>query len=86
MRQTEQTGYEVAMMPIPAKDDRLPPYYGLLFRVAYARPRPYCFGCIFLTPDERAYQRRVFKLARAWRKQLRHHSAPPTQEVGAARV
>src|SRR6185312_15211697 len=36
----------------------------LLFRVAFARARPcYCYGCICLTPEERAYERRVFKLA-----------------------
>lgn len=39
----------------------------LLLRIALARARPcYCYGCICLTPDERAYQRRVFRLARAW--------------------
>ena len=44
-----------------------------MFRVAFARARPcYCYGCICLTPDERAYQRRVFKIAHAWGKQLRH--------------
>ena len=38
-----------------------------LFRVAFARARPcYCYGCICLTKDERAYERRVFRLARAW--------------------
>lgn len=43
----------------------------LLFRVAFARARPcYCYGCICLTPDERAYQRRVFRLARAWRHEV----------------
>ncbi len=46
--------------------DRVHP---LLFRVAFARARPcYCYGCICLTPDERAYQRRVFRLAHAWGK------------------
>ncbi len=44
----------------------------LLFRVAFARSRPgYCYGCICLTPDERITQRRVFRLARAWTRQLR---------------
>lgn len=39
----------------------------ILFRVAYARSRPfYCRGCICLTLDERNYQRRVFRMARAW--------------------
>ncbi|CEJ83384.1 hypothetical protein HYPGJ_10182 [Hyphomicrobium sp. GJ21] len=39
----------------------------LLFRIAFARARPcYCYGCICLTPEERAYERRVFRLARAW--------------------
>ena len=46
---------------------------GLLFRVAFARERPcYCYGCICLTPEERAYERRVFKLARAWEKEVKH--------------
>lgn len=53
-------------------------YNSLLFRVAFARARPcYCYGCICLAPDERAYQRRVFRLARAWGKALkraRHHA------------
>jgi hypothetical protein len=45
----------------------------LLFRIAFARARPcYCYGCIVLTKDERAYERRVFRLARAWGKQLKH--------------
>jgi len=45
----------------------------LLFRVAFARARPcYCYGCICLTPDERAYERRVFRVARAWAKATRH--------------
>ena len=44
----------------------------LLFRIADGRPRPcYCYGCICLTPEERAYERRVFKIAHAWGKQLR---------------
>ena len=44
----------------------------LLFRIAFARSRPaYCYGCICLTPDERIYQRRVFRLARALRKKLK---------------
>ncbi len=44
----------------------------LLFRVAFARARPcYCYGCIVLTADEKAYERRVFRLARAWAKMLR---------------
>jgi hypothetical protein len=44
----------------------------LLFRIAFARARPcYCYGCICLTPDERAYQRRVFNLARAWGQRTR---------------
>ena len=49
-----------------------------LFRLAFARVRPcYCYGCIVLTPDERAYERRVFQLARAWAKMLK-------AEAGAA--
>jgi hypothetical protein len=44
----------------------------LLFRVAFARARPcYCYGCICLTKEERAYERRVFQLAHAWGKQLK---------------
>ncbi len=47
----------------------------LLFRVAFTRGRAfYCYGCICLTPDERAYQRRVFKLAHAWGKRLRREA------------
>ena len=43
-----------------------------LFRVAFARTRPcYCYGCIVLTAEEKAYERRVFRLARAWAKMLR---------------
>ena len=50
-----------------------------LFRVAFARVRPcYFYGCIVLTPEERAYERRVFKLASAWAKMLRRERpAPP---------
>lgn len=44
----------------------------LLFRVAFARARPcYCYGCICLTLDERNYQRRVFRLTRAWSRVLK---------------
>lgn len=44
----------------------------LLFRVAFARARPcYCYGCICLTRDEREYERRVFRIARAWGKYLK---------------
>jgi len=44
----------------------------LLFRIAFARARPcYCYGCICLRPEERAYERRVFALARAWARVLR---------------
>jgi hypothetical protein len=43
-----------------------------LFRIAFARARPcYCYGCICLTKEERAYERRVFRLAHAWGKQLK---------------
>jgi hypothetical protein len=58
-------------------------YNSLLFRVAFARERPcYCYGCICLTLEERAYQRRVFRLAREWHKKLSHareaeHKATP---------
>ncbi len=53
-------------------------YSSLLFRVAFARARPcYCYGCICLAPDERAYQRRVFRLARNWTKVLKRSSRPP---------
>lgn len=48
-------------------------YNSLLFRVAFARERPcFCYGCICLTLEERTYQRRVFRLARAWGKALKH--------------
>lgn len=44
----------------------------LLFRIAFARARPcYFYGCICLTKDERAYERRVFRLAHAWGKELK---------------
>jgi hypothetical protein len=50
-------------------------YDSLLFRVAFARARPcYCYGCICLTPEERDYQRRVFRLARAWGRQLKREA------------
>ncbi len=45
----------------------------VLFRIAFARVRPcYCYGCIVLTPEERAYERRVFRLAHAWAHMLKH--------------
>jgi hypothetical protein len=57
-----------------------PVYNTLLFRVAFARERPfYCYGCICLTPDERNYQRRVFGLARAWGKKLKNERAAESQ-------
>ena len=40
-------------------------YDSLLFRVAFPRAR-YGYGCIGLTTEERAYERPVFGLARAW--------------------
>lgn len=44
----------------------------LLFRVALARARPcYCYGCICLTAAERATERRVFRIARAWGRALK---------------
>ncbi|WP_210269815.1 hypothetical protein [Hyphomicrobium methylovorum] len=47
----------------------------LLFRVAYARARPcYCYGCICLTREERRYERRVFRLARAWSRALKYEA------------
>jgi hypothetical protein len=47
----------------------------LLFRIAFARTRPaYCYGCICLTPDERRYQRRVFRLTRRWHRMLKGQS------------
>ena len=50
----------------------------LLFRLAFARARPcYCYGCIVLTPVERAYERRVFQLASAWAKMLRRGRTAP---------
>ncbi len=49
----------------------------LLFKIALARARPcYCYGCICLTPDERAYERRVFRLANAWGRRIRRMPAP----------
>lgn len=47
-----------------------------LFRIAFARARPcYCYGCIVLTPDEKAYERRVFAIARAWSAMLKAERA-----------
>ena len=44
----------------------------LLFRAGFARARPcYCYGCIVLTRDERATERRVFAIARAWGQMLK---------------
>lgn len=43
-----------------------------LFRIAFARARPcYFYGCICLTAEEKAYERRVFNLARAWARMLK---------------
>jgi hypothetical protein len=70
------------MTQIPAQDYELSAYHSLLFRVAFARPR-YCLGCICFTPDERAYQRRVFKLARAWSKQLGGTSRTKSKSMDA---
>ncbi len=48
------------------------PSNAFLFRMAFARARPcYCYGCICLTPEEKAYERRVFRLAKAWGKMLK---------------
>jgi len=42
-----------------------------MLSVAYAKRRPcYCKSCILLTPEERAYERRVFRLAKAWSRML----------------
>lgn len=56
-----------------------------LFRAAFARARPcYCYGCICLTKDERAYERRVFRLARAWGRILKHERQRLAQERATA--
>jgi hypothetical protein len=50
----------------------------LFYRAAFARARPcYCYGCICLTRDERAYERRVFRLVRAWRRRARRAQPEP---------
>lgn len=47
------------------------PHPGALFGVAYATRRPCrCNSCICLTPEEKAYERRVFQLAKAWGRML----------------
>jgi hypothetical protein len=56
-------------------------YNSLLFRIAFVRARPcYCYGCICLTPDERAYERRVFRLVRAWSREMKRtgERSPPS--------
>jgi hypothetical protein len=61
-----------------------PAYNSLLFRVAFARERPcYCYGCICLTLEERTYQRRVFRLARAWNKSLKNAEASGPKDDGS---
>ena len=53
------------------ENDGIRRVHPLLFRVAFAVERPcYCYGCICLTLEERRYQRRVFRIARLWSKQL----------------
>lgn len=48
-----------------------PPPHAHLFRVAYARTRrPRCYSCICLDAEEKAYQARVFQLAKAWHRML----------------
>lgn len=57
----------------------------LLFRIAFAQARPcYCYGCICLTKEERAYERRVFKIARAWGQYLKRerHRLEHEQQAG----
>jgi hypothetical protein len=55
-----------------------------LFRVAFARARPcYCYGCICLTPEERAYERRVFRLAHAWGKETQRERRAQASEAAA---
>jgi hypothetical protein len=65
----------VSAAPMTESPDRLYPRprpNRLLFRLAVARARPcYCYGCICLTKEERAYERRVFRLAHAWGEQLK---------------
>jgi hypothetical protein len=58
----------------------------LLFRVAFARARPcYCYGCICLTKEERAYERRVFRLAHAWGRFLKQERHRLAQEQAAVK-
>lgn len=57
-------------------------YNAMLLRIAFARRRPcYCYGCICLTPDERADERRVFKLARAWAQHAKHADRHPDRQA-----
>ena len=52
-------------------------------RVAFTRTRPcYCYGCIVLTLDERRYQRRVFRMARAWSRALKADRHAPEAGKG----
>lgn len=47
------------------------PSPGALFSTAYATYRPCrCNSCIVLTREERAYERRVFRLAKSWSRML----------------
>lgn len=58
--------------PVPDATTWRHPNTPRIFRLVYGRVRHcYCAGCIVLTLDEQAYQRRVFRLARAWSKMLR---------------
>ena len=53
------------------------PSPGALCSTAYATYRPCrCNSCIVLTPAERAYERRVFRLAKAWSRMLASERRP----------
>jgi hypothetical protein len=43
-----------------------------MLRLSFVAPRPCrCGGCICLTPPERRAMRRVYRIARQWRRQAR---------------
>jgi hypothetical protein len=52
-------------------------------RLAYAFPRPcICYGCICLTHEERAHQRRVLRLARAVGRRFKSEPMPVNTPAG----
>ncbi len=56
------------------------PHPGRLLSIAYTTHRPCrCNSYICLTPEERAYERRVFRLAKAWSRMLAGEAKVPKQ-------